>query len=95
MTVYLVTYDLNKETKRPPLLAYLRHTYDWAKLSESSYAISTNHSADTVAAGFGQFLDNNDQLYVIRLTQPLAGWGPKVVNDWLNQRLPAASSLAA
>ena len=41
MSVYIVTYDLNKESKRPPIVEEVRKT-DYARLSESSYAIDTN-----------------------------------------------------
>lgn len=41
MPVYLVTYDLNKEANRPPIVNKVKEFGSWAMLSESSYAIST------------------------------------------------------
>ena len=43
MAALLVTYDLNSPGQRhADLLEFLKKTFAWAKLSESSYAISTN-----------------------------------------------------
>lgn len=87
MAVYIVTYDLNKETKRPDIVGEIKKYGSWAKLSESSYAISTS---ETVAAVYGKMqkhLDQNDNLYVITLKRPYTGFGQKDVNDWLASNL--------
>lgn len=86
MTVYLVTYDLNKETSRPNITKELDKT-GWAKLSESSYAISTNETAEQVYARFDKYTDENDNFYVIKLSKPFHGQGPKDVNEWLAKEL--------
>ena len=87
MSVYLITYDLNHETKRPPIVEEV-HSYGlWAKLSESSYAIKTYDSVEAIYDRFNKHLDGNDQLYVIGLKAPWSGFGPKRVNEWLNENL--------
>lgn len=86
MTVYLVTYDLNKETKRPDILKVLKEM-SWAKLSESSYAVDTEETALQVYNRFKGVIDANDNLYVISLRQPYSGFGPDDVNKWLDARL--------
>lgn len=86
MSVHLVTYDLNKETTRPKIVDEVKKT-SWAKLSESSYAIDSNETADQVYARFKKFIDSNDQLYVVGLHKPWNGFGPTVVNDWLDSHL--------
>lgn len=89
MACYIVTYDLNKETKRPAILKDIKDGFGgWAKLSESSYAISTNLSADDVYSLLEKHIDSNDQIYIISLKQPWQGFGPKQVNEWLNNHLP-------
>ena len=95
MTVYLLTYDLNKETSRPPIVAFIKKNYAWARLSESCYAIETDLNAENTYRVFSNFLDDNDQLYVIQLTQPAAGQGPPVVNEWLLEKLRWTQALAA
>jgi hypothetical protein len=88
MAVFLVTYDLNKEAKRPDIVGDIKkHFAAWAKLSESSYAVQTDLSAQGVFNLLSNNIDQNDNLYVISLRQPHYGQGPKDVNDWLSQRL--------
>lgn len=88
MTVLIVTYDLNKETKRPPLLADLKKLYPiWAKLSESSYAIKTEATPQAVYDSVQKHLDGNDALLVVTLKQPYYGQSSKEVIDWLDDNL--------
>lgn len=88
MATYIVTYDLNKETVRPKLLEDLKAAFNWAKLSESSYAVKTTKTAKGVYDTLSKHIDGNDNLYVISLKRPYYGQGPKDVNDWLNDNLP-------
>ena len=87
MATLLVTYDLNKPGKDYTDLLKKIKSYAWARLSESSYAISSNSDPQTVFNGLKPFLDPNDNLYVITLKKPHAGFGPKDVNDWLESNL--------
>lgn len=87
MPVYLVTYDLNKEANRPPIVDKVKEFGSWAMLSESSYAISTGMTPEQVHAHFKPLLDSNDTIYIISLCWPWMGVGPKRVNDWLTQSL--------
>lgn len=86
MSTYVVTYDLNRETVRPNIVAEVKTT-DWAKLSESSYAISTSETPQAVYDRFKRHLDSNDNLYVITLKRPYFGQGPQDVNEWLANHL--------
>ncbi len=88
MAVYLLTYDLNNETSRPPIVKRIDKSFKaWAKLSESSYAVSTDLDANQIYSKFSDLLDNDDQLYVIALYRPHCGQGPQEVNDWLESSL--------
>jgi hypothetical protein len=87
LAVYIVTYDLNKEVIRPKIVDAIKKYGSWAMLSESSYAIATAQTAETVYDGLSPLLDNNDQLYVITLKRPYYGQGAKEVNDWLASQL--------
>ncbi len=86
MAIYLVTYDLNKESIRPKIVDEIRKTA-FAKLSESSYAIDTAETPRQVYDRFLKHLDSNDNFYAITLRSPYFGQGPKEVNDWLAARL--------
>lgn len=90
MSVLLVTYDLNKEGKSKvdyDKFYKLRNSYDYAKLSESSYAFNTTETPETVKAKLRAVIDPNDYLYVITLKMPYSGYGPKSVNEWLSKNL--------
>ncbi|MFI2810160.1 hypothetical protein [Microbulbifer sp. JSM ZJ756] len=89
MATLLVTYDLNRETKRPPMLQAIKELANgnWAKLSESSYAIRTNLNAAQVLNALTPFIDQNDNIYIINLKAPWNGFGPQEVNAWLENAL--------
>jgi hypothetical protein len=87
VSTLLVTYDLNKPGKDYADLLKKIKSYSWARLSESSYAISTSSDPQTVFNALKPFLDQNDNLYVITLKKPYTGFGPKDVNDWLESNL--------
>ncbi|PWK52837.1 hypothetical protein [Pleionea mediterranea] len=90
MAVLLVTYDLNKPgQKHLELLKKIKDFSSWACLSESSYAIKTNASASEVFDALRHYIDDSDTLYVINLKKPYSGFGPKDVNDWLDNNLPS------
>jgi len=91
MSIFLLTYDLNKEIKRPPIVQEVKKSPYWAQLSESSYSIDTAETVAQVRTRFARYIDSNDSFYVIKLSAPWGGQGPKEVNDWLAQRLGSAS----
>lgn len=91
MPAYIVTYDLNKEVRRPNMAALIKRTYpDWAKLSESSYAINTPADPVSIYNALKADLDSNDNLYVITLSRRWWGAGPTDVNNWLASKVGAA-----
>lgn len=88
MAVLLITYDLNRETKRPPLLEAVKEAgISWCKLSESSYAIETNETPDQIYNKLQVHIDSNDRITIIHLKKPWQGWQSREVIDWLNNRL--------
>jgi len=88
MPTYLVTYDLNKPGADYSDLLKKIKEFPWARLSESSYAVNVNSTPEGLFNTLKPFLDQNDNLYVITLKRPYTGFGPKQVNDWLEQHLP-------
>lgn len=87
MSVYLVTYDLKKPGQDYSDVLKTIKSYSWARLSESSYAIKTTETADSIEQKIRQNTDSNDNVYVIALHLPWAGYGPQDVNKWLNDNL--------
>lgn len=88
MAVLLITYDLNKPGKDYDDLLKVIKNYPWARLSESSYAIKTDLTPQLLFDKVKPYIDNNDNLYIINLKRPYAGFGPKGVNEWLEKNLP-------
>ncbi len=86
MQTLIVAYDLNREVIRPKITHEVKKT-TWAKLSESSYAIVTSETAQDVFDRFKPLLDENDNLYVIPVTKPFAGYGPRPVIEWLESNV--------
>lgn len=94
MPVYVVAYDLNQETRRPNIVAEVRRSSGWAKLSESSYAIETIETVTQVHERFSKYLDRNDSFYVISLSRPWTGYGDRHVMEWLGTALGPGSQNA-
>jgi hypothetical protein len=96
MSVLLITYDLNKEVKRPRIVQHIKKLWPtWVKLSESSYGIHTVMTPDQVFAQMKPLLDGNDNLYVIPLGRPAAGQGSDTQNQWLQRFLLGQAARAA
>ena len=87
MATLLVTYDLNKVGQNYNGFYGVLNQYPHVKLSESSYAVQTAESPITVYNKLTPFMDKNDHVYVVTLSQPYYGYGPQTVNNWLSQRL--------
>jgi hypothetical protein len=94
MSVYLVTWDLNKQganysQARQNLISYLSH-YEHIKDSglDSVWFISSAASADALDADIRIRMDTNDRLIVTKLVSGQhQGWLSKNVCDWINARL--------
>lgn len=94
MSVYLVTWDLNKEKSnyadaRARFLSNLKE-YDRIKDSDldSVYFISTDSTADQVSKNLQFGIDDNDRLIVIKFsTGNHQGWLSQEIWDWINNRL--------
>lgn len=94
MSVYLVTWDLNREKPNyaQARSAFVKHleAYDNTRDGglDSVRFISTANSADQVDSYLRQKLDGNDRLFVTKLVRGgYQGWLSKDVWDWINQRL--------
>lgn len=88
MSTKVITYDLNREVVRPNIVKKIKDTYpNWAKLSESCYAVNTAQSATQIFNNLKPLIDSNDNLYVIGLHRPRDGFGPPDVNKWLDDNL--------
>ncbi|RJF69607.1 hypothetical protein [Rhodopseudomonas palustris] len=94
MSIFLVTWDLNKQKlnyaqARQALIDHLSrypHIYDQGL--DSVWFLETSASADTLSADIRTKLDNNDTLIVTKLLPGQhQGWLSKETWNWINPRL--------
>lgn len=94
MSVYVVTWDLNREKPNyaQARAAFVQHLEAYENTRDggldSVRFISTPSSADQIDEYLRQKLDGNDRLIVTRLVAGgYQGWLDKDVWAWINQRL--------
>ena len=94
MSVYVVTWNLNKEgaAYQQARTTFLNHLGKYDNTKESSLEtvrwISTNETADQIDAYLRQRLDDDDRLFVSKLNSGShQGWLSKDVWDWIDARL--------
>ncbi|HBD03434.1 MULTISPECIES: hypothetical protein [Psychrobacter] len=88
MAALLVTYDLNSPgQKHAKVLEKIKSFGGWARLSESSYAITTSLTPSQVYSQFENLIDANDTIWIITLKKPYSGFGSKDIIDWLDNSL--------
>ena len=88
MRVFLVTYDLNTKGQNYVDLLNKIKSFPSKRLSESSYAVEADKTAQQLYDYLKTSLDSNDNIYIINITKPYMGFGPKDVNSWLETKLP-------
>ena len=88
MAALLVTYDLNSPgQKHAKVLEKIKSFGGWARLSESSYAITTSLTPSQVYSQFENLINANDTIWIITLKKPYSGFGSKDIIDWLDNSL--------
>lgn len=90
MSILIVTYDLNKERNTAGyegVLSVIKGGGNWAKLSESCYAMDTSLSPQTIYEKVKPFLDAGDCLMVVTATSPYFGQHRPKVIDWLSGKM--------
>ncbi|MGI4846931.1 MAG: hypothetical protein ACRYGK_02160 [Janthinobacterium lividum] len=83
MAALLITYDTRNQWLDYGGLIRAIKKYEWIKLTDYSYAISTTSTPQAVFEILRKNLDDSANLYVLTLRKPFTGFGPPKVNDWL------------
>lgn len=89
--VLLVSYDLNGR-ERPTAYAEVSKLIQsgaksWRRPLYSQWLIETDSSPDEWQKYLRQAFDQNDLLFICRVTRPFQGWLDDADWTWLNQRL--------
>ena len=87
MAAYLVTYDLNSPGQDYDALYARIKSYKWAKITESSWAVSTSQTAVQVRDHLWAVMDANDKLLVSRMGASAWYGLPDDVTQWLKDNI--------
>lgn len=88
MTVYCVSYDLNKAGQNyNALYEELKKAGTWWHYLDSTWLIDTSLTAQSLSDRLLKHIDSNDRLLVIKVTRDYQGYLPKEAWDWINQRV--------
>ena len=87
MTCYIISYDLVKERDYEKLYGAIKSYDNWARITESTWAIITNKSAKEVRDNLVKSLDGDDKLIVIKSGEEAAWKNASCSNEWLKKNL--------
>lgn len=88
MAVLMMTFKLSASGHDySPIFDFIKNLNVWAKITDSSYAVSTHLQPQELLLELRPHLTRNDSLYILTLEGPWIGFGPDDVNDWLRERL--------
>jgi hypothetical protein len=88
MTVYIVSYDLNKAGQNyNALYEELKKSSSWWHYLDSTWLISTAESADQLSDRLLAHTDKNDRLLVIKVVRTYQGWLPEDAWEWINEHV--------
>lgn len=85
----ILTCDLNDEAAPEDYDEFydVIDNYDYYKLSESSYALNTKETPDSIFAKIVEYLDKDDNVMIFNLERPLEGQHRKEIIDWLRNNM--------
>ena len=87
MTTYIVTYDLRGRRDYAPLYEEIKSTRNWAKITESTWAVVTEESAKNLRDRLRTVMDEDDRLFVVKSGVEGAWRNVICNNEWLKKWL--------
>lgn len=85
MSVYCVSYDLNKSGQNySGLHDELKNSSSWWHYLDSTWLISTHETAKQLSDRLLTKIDTNDRILVIKVTNDYSGWLTQDAWDWIN-----------
>lgn len=87
MSVYLISYDLNKTKDYPKLYEFISGFKNLIRPLDSVLIIDTPLTESQLNQMFNQVLDNDDTYLIIKVAHPSAGRLNQKYWDWLNAHL--------
>ncbi|MBC68732.1 MULTISPECIES: hypothetical protein [Acinetobacter] len=88
MTVYSVSYDLNKSgQKYDELIKEIKSFDGWCHAMDSYWFVCSSQSAAQVYERLRKHTDDNDDLFVMQTSKECQGWLSKTVWEWINKHI--------
>ena len=87
MTVYVVTYDLNKQGQNYECITERLKSLPYFHAQKSVWFVEYGGSADALVAFLMNCLDENDRLFVSEITDNWSGFNMPKGEAWLNARV--------
>lgn len=87
MTTYIVSYDVQTGMGYEALYEAIKSYPNWAKITESTWAVVTNRNAPDVRNHLMNFVGNSGRLIVIKSGVEAAWHNSICDNDWLKKNL--------
>lgn len=84
MTIYMISYDLNKAGQDYSSLIKAIESYPgYLNLLKSQWLIGSDKSVNEIYQHLSKYIDKNDHIFINRLIQPYQGYLSKRSCDWL------------
>ncbi|WP_205882415.1 hypothetical protein [Limnobacter profundi] len=88
MTVYCVSYDLNKTGQNySALYEELKRSSSWWHYLDSTWLIYTLETADQLSERLLKHTDQNDRLLVIKVVKAYQGWLSEEAWKWIREHV--------
>ena len=87
MTTYIISYDLVKERDYDTLYLAIKESKEWARISDSTWAVVTEESAVDLRDRLIKSMDVDDRLFVLKSGIESAWRNSKCSNEWLKKWL--------
>ena len=88
MNSYIVSYDLIAPNKDySSLISAIKDYGTFAKILESCWIIKSSTSSVDIRNNLKSYMDNNDRLFVAKLSSEAAWSNSLCTNDWLKKNI--------
>ncbi|OHV07717.1 hypothetical protein [Kushneria phosphatilytica] len=89
LNAYIVTCTVAPETRRfERIERELDRCVSWTALSATTWLVATEQSAEHLMRQLRLHAENTEAVYVMGMADPMEGYGPQRINQWLNRHVP-------
>ena len=86
--VFNVSYDLHQPGRDyTDLIAEIKTLGAWCHVLESYWLVDTSETLETIFTKLRAKMDNNDSLFIVRVTSPYKGWISQDRWTWIHEHV--------